>query len=939
MARRKRIPYDPPGERGKKRRQGVPLRPDQLFMTRRMFLARGGIVAAFSVLAGKLGHMQVMRRDNFRALAKDNYVRSEQLKSTRGLILDRNGKELAVNRRRWEVRVVPADLPDDDVQRARVLNHLIAELGLPDALVLNPNSVPTDHEEAIYARTHRLLNKPNLDVQVTNQGVRQSILSVPGRRFRVNDQWLDVFVYKTVAAREADSRRTDPDGALVDGKPVAWETPPEVKVAPTVIESGNVLALLMTDAPALTAYVTRGMAPLADAPLADDPAGLEKLAEVLRTSGLRAWRSYIKQTAAINNLVVLEDNLTVDQAALCRASLNELPGVSVMNVLEYRIENAIGSHQPVVVKSGVPRELALKLEANRLFLPGVSLDDSGLVRHYPAGEAMSHLLGYVGKISPEDLAADREASGEDKAFYAEDDTVGVAGLEWTMEKMLRGHKGKRWVEFDNTGVVQRVIPEEGSPAVPGKNLKLTIDAELQEAVSGILKWGIDFANEDRRQQGKLDEKYPADNGAIVVMNPRSGEILAMASFPHFDNQLFADGISQAKFEEYAEDKKKPLLNHAIMETYPPGSTLKPFHAASALNDGKITPETTFNCTGAIFVPLPGSRTEGNHYECWNKAGHQSLNVYDAIKESCDVFFYNVGVPGDGDLHYYDENGESRVIEFAVKHPFTGLGIKQIKKDLMEQFWFGQQTEVDLPGEQEGDVPDPDWLVEEYGPTYGWSAGDTVNVSIGQGYFKATPLQLAVNTAAIANGGTVHKPLLVREASDDSGQNTQTFAPKELRRIGIASHHLDVVREGMRRVVHERGGSAFRFDDERTRWPYTNPDGEDEILIAGKTGTAEIGVADEATGDYARQNAWFTGYAPFDNPEVVVTLVLHDGGGSSTYAVPVADRVMRAYFELVGKRKRGKMLRGEDGAPPDPSLDAPTPEAAPTDAGAPAQDQD
>ena len=934
MARRKRIPYDPPSERRKKGRSGPPRRADQIFMTRRMFLAKGGIVAAFAALAAKLGYMQVNQRDVYRTKARDNYVKSERLKATRGMIYDRADKELAVNRRAWQVRVIPADLPRDEAERARVLNHLIAELGLPDALVLDPSDVPSEFEEAVYARTHRLLGKPTLDVQITDQAARQPVLAIPGQLLRVNGQDFQVFVYPSAGERQADARRAGVEGALDPTKLVDWELPPQVKFRPHSVSVGNVLGLLISEDEQLIAGVERGLALLDGDASAPARHTLEEVAETLRTAGLTRWRSYITQTARINNLVALEDALTPDQAAVCRAHLNEIPGVHVMNVLEYRITNVgLDSRRPVVAKSDVPRELALKLEANRLYLPGVSLDNAALVRRYPGGEAMSHILGYVGRIDAETLEADKEANGEDKAFYVEDDVIGVEGLEWTMEQMLRGHKGKRWVEVDPSGFVQRTIPGDGSPAVPGKNLKLTIDLELQEAVSRALKQGIEYANDHRRAEGKLDERYPADNGAIVVLDPRNGEVLALASYPHFDNQLFADGISQAKFDEYANNNAKPLLNHAIMETFPPGSTLKLFHAASALHDSKITTEDTFNCTGAIFVPFSNNQTDGNHYYCWNKAGHQRLNVYDALKESCDIFFYNVGAPKQRpegmteDLHYYEENGETSIIEFGQPHYFRGLGIDKIKKNLTEQFWFGARTEIDLPGEQPGDVPDQQWLYDQ-GSTDGWSVGDTINVSIGQGYFKTTPLQLAVNTAAIANGGHILKPQLVRQAFDDARQNVQSFEAQILRKLDVAQSHMDVVKEGMRRVVHVEGGSAAPLDG-KSRWPLTNPDGEEEILIAGKTGTAEIGVSDEA-GKYDRQNAWFTGFAPLDNPEVVVTLVIHDGGGSSTYAVPVADKVMRAYFELTGRRKRGKMLTGEDGSPPDPTVTTPTPEAAPAE---------
>ena len=243
------------------------------------------------------------------------------------------------------------------------------------------------------------------------------------------------------------------------------------------------------------------------------------------------------------------------------------------------------------------------------------------------------------------------------------------------------------------------------------------------------------------------------------------------------------------------------------------------------------------------------------------------------------------------------------------HDFKGLGIELIKKNLSEQFWFGERTGIDLPTEEAGVVPDVDWL-RESNPEAGWSAGDTINVSIGQGFFSATPLQLALNTAAIANGGTVYKPQLVREAYDDARTDVESFEPRVLRRLSIAPDHLAVVKEGMRRVVHNVEGTAYDLAGQ-TRWPLTNPPGEPEIELAGKTGTAEIGKA--VDGKYNRQHAWFTLFAPLDDPEIAISVIVEDGGEGSRYAVPVADRVLRAYFEITGRRRRGTVLR-EDGRP-------------------------
>ncbi|HYO29244.1 MAG TPA: penicillin-binding transpeptidase domain-containing protein, partial [Thermomicrobiales bacterium] len=258
------------------------------------------------------------------------------------------------------------------------------------------------------------------------------------------------------------------------------------------------------------------------------------------------------------------------------------------------------------------------------------------------------------------------------------------------------------------------------------------------------------------------------------------------------------------------------------------------------------------------------------------------------------------------LHYRDAYlTEDRL--GPEKRYFEGLGIQPMKNVLAERFWFDQPTGIELPEEASGVAPDAEWKARRYQGT-GWSVGDTIITSIGQGDFLATPLQLALNTAALANGGTIMRPLLVRETVGRRGQ-PERREPEVLRRVGVEPEWIDAVREGMRRVVHGDLGTARNYPDQSSRWALTNPAGEAEILIGGKTGTAEIGQADE-NGLYDRQHAWFSCFAPFDEPEIAVAVLVEDGGEGSAYAVPVADRVVRAWFEISGRRQRGVVLRPE-----------------------------
>ncbi len=639
---------------------------------------------------------------------------------------------------------------------------------------------------------------------------------------------------------------------------------------------------------------------------------------------------------ATRNYLVFVEEMTPDQAAMFRAAAKELPGVQVMNYLDYLIGNSGDQRLPISVKRDVSPEIARKLESNSLYLPGVVLDDSSFQRSYPGGEVMSHLLGYVGIIDKKEYEASENLTEGGQHIYELDDMIGKDGLEMTMETYLRGKKGFQRVEVDSHGVAMRTVPGTEIDATNGKNIKLSIDLELQALISQALEDGIKFSNENRRiaderarsngQDVPLRD-YNFGSGAVVAIDPRNGEVLGMVSYPHYDNSLFLSGISRRKYAEYLDKSKNaPLLNRASGSSFPPGSTIKPFIATSALREKKIYEDTAFYCTGAIVVPWTWDVTKGSNYFCWNAQGHKSLTVYDAIEQSCDVFFYNAGTPdqtpeGEADkLHYYDLLGNG---SRGDKHYFKGLGIDLIQKNMSKRFWFGAATGIDLPYEDPGRVPDERYVFENY--NRGWSSGDTINVSIGQGFFQSSPLQLCLNTAAIANGGKVYRPLLMREFVDDNKKRIKRISVDLKRDMKVNKKYLDIVREGMRRVVNNPTGTANQTQNPDTgafvsKWRLTNPAGEDPIIIAGKTGTAEYGNVDE-NGKYHDQHAWFTCFAPFDEPEIAITVFLEGGGEGATYAVPVADRVMRAYFEIKKKRDRGLVLR-KDKKPIGPEAPAP-----------------
>lgn len=836
LKRHKRIPYDPPGQRKKGKRQTW-RRSDQIFLTRRMLLMKGAIAAGFTALLGRLGYMQIVKGSHYSEATRDYTEKWLRTKATRGLIFDRQGRALAENRRVWEVLVVPSELPDDDTpEYEAVRNRLITALHLPDLLVVDPEGVPTGSEETVYRRLARLMG--------------------------YSDQ------------------ATEPPVAIFDRLPKRLGPPPKSKIQDFV--------------------------------------------------------DSIEFEATFNWYVAIDD-FNPDDAARIRAVAQELPGVLIMNQFDYLVANTAVRDAPIVLKRGIPRETALLLEANRIKLPGVHLDDTALVRAYPGGDSMSHILGYVGTIDRAELKAEANQTAGGNPIYDADDIIGKNGIETTMEEVLRGSKGGRYVQFDGMGFERETIHE--NPPVPGRNLKLTIDLELQALATQALADGLRFSNEDRLDAG-LGE-FDAGSGAVVVLDPRNGEVHALVSYPSYDNQLFVDGISVRKFKEYNENQHKPLTNHAYANQFPPGSTIKLFTALAGLRDKVITADTTFTCTGGIYVPFTWDITQGVKYLCWQHAGHETVDLATAIEQSCDVYFYNVGTPkkqldgADDFLSYRDYHFDSQTQ--GDLHYFQGLGIDKIHDYLFKRFWFGQQTGIELPWEAAGIVPSPAYKQEIFED--GWSAGDTINTSIGQGFLEASPLQMALNTAVIANGGTIYQPRLLHEIVDDAQKPIQPIDTKRKRRTKIDEDHLYVVRQGMWRVCNSERGTAHHSTDRVTfeqtpKWLLTNPEGEEQIVIAGKTGTAEVG-AKKDDGTYTDSHAWFTCYAPFDEPEVVVTVFLNKGGEGSSYAVPIADRVLRAYFELAGKRKRGLVLRedtepiGKHFSAPDPNefqVDAATPEA-------------
>lgn len=614
------------------------------------------------------------------------------------------------------------------------------------------------------------------------------------------------------------------------------------------------------------------------------PLGQESavLAGVAAALGADPAKLTARVKGASGPLYVLRADLTGSEAATLVELERRFPGVHVMNWLDYTLEQHAEDAAPVVVAKDVPRDVALGLQQNSLYLPGVQVSDQYLKRRYTSGSVMAHLLGYVGPVSDTEYAKAHQqmlATGAPIPAYLENDDVGRGGLEAGMEEVLRATHGLRWVVADNRGIEIGELFQRRQEAQPGKTVQMTVDLDFQQQVAQALAAGIQ--NADAKRKPGTD---PVGAGVAIALDPRNGEVLAMVSLPTYDNQKFVDGISQADYQAYLDNPFKPLTNFAVSGEFPPGSPIKPLLACAALQEGPdkggISPTTAYRCAGQFRVPNTDNEDNGHTYVCWiHQPGHGSLDVRRALAESCDIFFYNVGAPRQQDqysneaLHYYDPDNS--------KHYFNGLGVDKMGAYLRREFGFGNPTGIELAGEASGLVPDAKWkfqTLHDY-----WSVGDTINASIGQGYVSATPLQLAAAIAAIANGGSYYRPRLVKALLDGDGNVVSQTEAEKVRQLGFDPAHIQVVREGMRLAVADPSGTAHG------KFALTGND----FPIAGKTGTAEFGQA--VNGIYAESHAWFACFAPYEAPTIAVVVLIQGGGEGATFAVPVADAILAAYF--------------------------------------------
>ncbi len=498
--------------------------------------------------------------------------------------------------------------------------------------------------------------------------------------------------------------------------------------------------------------------------------------------------------------------------------------------------------QPIPLREKASWQDVAFVESHRSEYPGLDLI-TVQQRAYPPDGFAAHLLGYVGEVSENDLDL------PELALLEPGDTVGKAGIERQYNEVLRGQDGLRRIVVNTFGAEIARLDE--SPPVSGRDLRLTLDSDLQLIA----------------EQG-----FQEDIGALVALDPRTGQVLALVSRPTFDPNLFTGGVSTEDWFRLTNNPDLPLINRSIQAQLAPGSVYKIPLAAAALESGTVTEQTTFYCPG-------GSSFYGRYFRCWNPRGHGRVNLHQAIVHSCDVFFYNLG---------------------------NNLGVNQIAA-YSSLLGLGRRTGIDLPYEQTGTVPSPEWKQRVLGEK--WYPGETISLAIGQGALTVTPLQLAYSFGGIASGGHFIRPHLV--STDElvvQGRRLPSDGDWEVH-VALAEETVDAVADALYGVVNEGGTGG------RARIP--------GLDVGGKTGTAQVASlqaarAAQEAGEPLRDNAWFVGLAPRRNPEIVV-VVLYQSGEHGYLAAPLAREVMKAYFDKKKGLQPQLANREEPGAQPAAAL--------------------
>lgn len=538
----------------------------------------------------------------------------------------------------------------------------------------------------------------------------------------------------------------------------------------------------------------------------------------------------------VDNRPSFDINIVLKDARPLQKTINRLsdhlhvPSEGLLAKL--RTSKGISAYKPILLHQDIDRDALASIEARKHHLPGIEVDVK-LRRHYLDQQSAAHLIGYLSEISSGEL------NSGDHPERRRGDFIGKFGAEKAYEHFLRGTPGGRQVEVNANGQVVRVL--NTVPAEPGQNVFLTIDHRLQKKTETLL-------------QGVA--------GAAVAVEPASGRILALASSPSFDQNIFAAGMSHEQWDTLISNPFRPMENKVIQGEYAPGSTFKIITAIAGLEEGVIDERSPFFC--------PGYYRYGNRvYRCWKKGGHGSVAIVKALAESCDVFFYQVG----------ERLGVDRLAWYA------------------KAFGLGSSTGIILDNEAKGLVPTAAWKKMRTGVP--WQAGETLSVAIGQGFNLTTPVQMAVLAAAVANGGTRFRPLILESVKTAEGRILFQNKPEVIGKIPVSKRTLELVRRGLWEVVNSDRGTAraSRLAD---------------IEFSGKTGTSQVvsrksddPTAEEDLPAHLRPHAWFVAYAPSEMAEIAVAVLIEHGEHGSGAAAPVAREMIKTY--LNGKAINSRQL--------------------------------
>ena len=861
----------------------------------RTFLPKLVVFIVFSVLIGRLYQLQLVQTeaDRHTYSTSVNTTRYVPIRPIRGEIFASDGKTLlAESMPIYTVAIRVSDLPPEaSPERARVFAQLSQVLGLTNTLTISP-AIVLDNDK------------------VLRDALKTSLAGVDLRSFTRTDETLPVQI-----AVDADH--------LFGATQIVERHAPVVRFIPrwnSPIQSED--AALLRDVDSALADLSSALE--ITGTLVISPASQIVSRPELRTDLVRVFGAEIApriDTVKTQNWLTgaIPPAATVDALRISQQFTRTLTLENPVEVLVRTSDTP--RYQTIAVKRDIPRTIAMVLKENAANLPGVVIEQD-YRRRYPLSDdiqSLSHILGYIGRVGSCELVRQNPARSWVAGLldsighavecgilqkkinpyelgiprYLNDDRIGKSGIESSYEEEMRGQMGIEAVVVDTMGRPVRAA-QVVQPTRDGESVVLTIDIELQRKVELILR---NWIREAEQRRVNMPEQYaykrnylPLQSGAAAVIEVKTGRILAMASWPSYNNNIWVDPsradelanlLNPPPAQKAENQRLAPLTNRVISGQYPPGSTLKQFDAVVALQEGVINANTRIRDPGSLI--LKDQYVEDRFYRFVNSTPRDNgwLDVTEALMRSSNIFFMSIAGGNKEGVVNLQPNEQTIPQGLQINRLAAGLS----------KFGFGALTGIKLYGEQPGRVPTPGWKQQILRAA--WTTGDTYNAAIGQGNLEATPLQLLVAGAAVANSGTIYRPQIVRAIIGSDGRTISEVAPEVVSQLDFKPEYYEISRQGMRRSVVEGVNIAARQECSG-------------LSIAGKTGTAEFGPEltvknPHGTGTVVvrQSHSWFLGFAPYEDPEIEVIFLSEGSGdmndGSSTIAVPAATQIMQAYF--------------------------------------------